>query len=68
MMDNLTDIGKAIKTRRKLLKLTQDELAEISRISVRSLKAIELGKGNPGISQLNKVLDALGLKISIGIK
>lgn len=67
-MDNLTDISKAIKTRRKLLKLTQDELAEISRISVRSLKAIELGKGNPGISQLNKVLDTLGLKITIGIK
>lgn len=67
-MDNLTDISIAIKTRRKLLKLTQDELAEISRISVRSLKAIELAKGNPGISQLNKVLDTLGLKISIGIK
>lgn len=67
-MDNLTDISIAIKTRRKLLKLTQDELAEISRISVRSLKAIELGKGNPGISQLNKVLDTLGLKITIGIK
>jgi len=67
-MDNLADIGKAMKTRRKLLKLTQDELAEISGISVRSLKAIELGKGNPGLLQLNKVLNTIGLKIIVGIK
>ena len=67
-MDKLIVIGKAIKIRRKLLGLTQDELAEISGISVRSLKAVELGKGNPGISQLNRVLDALGMKITIGIK
>jgi len=67
-MNKLIDIGKAIKVRRKLLGLTQNELAEISGISVRSLKAVELGKGNPGISQLNRVLDALGMKITIGIK
>jgi len=67
-MNDTKEIGNVIKSRRKLLKLTQDELAEISDISLRSLKAIELGKGNPSIAQLSKVLDAIGLKITIGKK
>jgi len=67
-MNDLKDIGKEIKERRKLLKITQEELAEISGISLRSLKAIELGKGNPTVSQLSKVLDAVGLRIIIGLK
>ncbi len=50
------------------MRLTQDELAEISGISLRSLKAIELGKGNPSIAQLNKLLDAIGLKVTLGKK
>ena len=67
-MTNLNEIGKIIKSRRKLLQLTQDELAEISGISLRSLKSMELGKGNPSIEQLDKVLDAIGLKMSVGKK
>jgi y4mF family transcriptional regulator len=67
-MRNLRNIGQEIKDRRKFLQITQEELAEISGISLRSLKAIELGKANPSISQLNKVLDAIGLKIEIGKK
>ena len=67
-MKNLRDIGREIKDRRKLLQITQEELAEISGVSLRSLKAIELGKGNPTVSQLNKVLEAIGLRIIIGLK
>ncbi len=61
-------IGNLIKERRKLLQINQENLSEISGVSLRSLKAIELGQGNPGIKQLTKIFDTLGLKIKIGIK
>ncbi len=67
-MQYLNEIARQIKKRRKLLGINQDALAEISGVSVRSLKAIETGKGNPSIEQLSKILDALGLKINIGVK
>ncbi len=59
------EIGKEIKRRRNFLKLSQNDLAEHSGISVRSLKDIESGKGNPGILQLLKLLDVLGMEINI---
>lgn len=58
-------IGEIIKKRRKLLKITQIDLSEISSVSLRSLKDIETGKGNPTISQLLKILNSLGLKLNI---
>jgi y4mF family transcriptional regulator len=62
------EIGIAIKDRRKFLKMTQKELADIVDAGLRSLVDIENGKGNPTIQQLNKILDVLGLKINITIK
>ena len=67
-MNTKNYIGEQIKKRRKFLKLTQDDLAEISDISVRSLKAVEKGEGNPGLRQLIKLLDTLGLEIKVGIR
>ena len=67
-MTKLEKIGSEIRKRRRLLGINQESLAEISGISLRSLKSIETGKGNPGIEQLTKVLDVLGLKLTIGIK
>lgn len=62
------EIGKSIKDRRKFLKITQKELSDIVEVGLRSLVDIENGKGNPTIEQLNKILDALGLKINLDIK
>jgi y4mF family transcriptional regulator len=67
-MNTLSYIGAEIKKRRKLLKITQNDLAEISEVSIRSLKDIETGKGNPTIIQLLKILDTLGLVIKIKSK
>lgn len=58
-------IGKQVRERRRLLKVTQYDLSEIAGVSLRSLKAIEKGKGNPGFNQLDKLLGVLGLKITI---
>jgi transcriptional regulator with XRE-family HTH domain len=67
-MDEIIKIGQIIKERRKSLNVIQNDLAEISGISVRSLKEIEIGNGNPTLMQLIKILNSLGLKLNVKIK
>lgn len=67
-MLTLIQIAKEIKKRRKLLRISQNDLAEISGISLRSLKEIESGTGNPGINQIEKVLDPLGFELKLQLK
>ncbi len=62
------DIGQLIKKRRKFLKLTQIDLAEIIGMSRRSLQMLEKGEGNPTFEQLSKILSTLGLEIQISVK
>ena len=65
---NITLINEIIQKRRKFLKLTQEQLSERAGVSLRSLKLIEYGQGNPTIQQLTKVLDILGLKLKVDLK
>jgi transcriptional regulator with XRE-family HTH domain len=62
---NILEIGKVIKERRKFLKINQKEFSDIIGIGLRSLVDLENGKGNPTVIQLNKICDALGLKLEI---
>ena len=57
------DFGKIIKERRNLLGLTQQDLADYSGLSLRIIKSIETGKGNPSLNTLHKLVDILGLEI-----
>jgi len=57
-----------LKDRRETLKVTQEYLAELSGVSLRTLKAIESGKGNPTIETLNKLAEVLGLELKLEIK
>lgn len=59
-MNTLSELAIAIKKRRRVLKITQVDLAQISRVSLRSLKEIERGKANPTWNQVTKILVALG--------
>lgn len=61
-------IGEQIRLRRKELKITQPDLADIAGISVNTLYKIERGQANPTIEVLGKILDVLGLEITVGIK
>jgi y4mF family transcriptional regulator len=65
MTDLLEQLGKQIRERRNFLRITQGDLAEIAGVSLRSLIDIEQGKGNPSLNQLIKILDVLGLQITI---
>ena len=64
----MSDYYEIIKNRRKFLKISQIELADIAGISRRSLQEIESGKSNPGINQLAKILEVLGLEMKIEVK
>lgn len=62
------DLKDVIKQRRKKLGITQMDLAEISEISIATIKDIERGKGNPSLSTVKKILDILGMEIEYKIK
>jgi transcriptional regulator with XRE-family HTH domain len=59
---------KQLKDRRESLQVTQDTLADISGVSLRALKQLETGKGNPTLDTLSKLADALGLELSLQLK
>lgn len=59
------DLGRSIAVRRKLLGLTQEELAALAGVSTRFLSSLEGGKPTARLSTVLSVLDALGLEVSI---
>jgi transcriptional regulator with XRE-family HTH domain len=59
---------KMIKERRESLQVTQETLAELSGVGLRTVKQFESGKGNPTLITLQKLGDALGLEITMKIK
>jgi putative transcriptional regulator len=61
----LSHFSHAIKARRARLDLTQEVLAQIAGVSLRSLKAMEKGTGNPTLSQLTRVISVLGWDLEL---
>ncbi len=57
-----------IKERRTLLGLTQQDLADYTGLSLRIIKSIEVGKGNPSMNTLSKIADVLGLEVMLKVK
>ncbi|WP_339894400.1 helix-turn-helix transcriptional regulator [uncultured Algibacter sp.] len=61
-------IGKSIKQRRKTLRVTQPQVAELANISVNTLYKIERGQANPTLETLTKIADVLGLEVILQVK
>lgn len=59
---------KIIKERRETLRVTQETLAELSGVGLRTIKQFESGKGNPTLLTLQKLSDVLGMEVSITLK
>lgn len=59
---------KLVKERREMLKITQETLAELSGVGLRTLKQFESGKGNPTLLTLQKIADVLGMEVSLNLK
>lgn len=65
---HLSELIETIKERREALQVTQQGLAELSGVGLRTLKQFESGKGNPTLSTLHKISDVLGMEICLKIK
>lgn len=65
---HFTELIKSIKERREVLHVTQETLAELSGVGLRTLKQFESGKGNPTLLTLQKISDVLGMEVSLKIK
>jgi transcriptional regulator with XRE-family HTH domain len=63
-----SDLINIIKARREILKVTQETLAEMAGIGLRTLKQFESGKGNPTLHTLQKISDVLGMELCLKIK
>ena len=61
-------LGEEIKVRRTVLKIRQQELADLAGVSINTVVAIERGTGNPRIETLVSVCDVLGLQIVTKLK
>lgn len=62
------DLISSIKERREMLQVTQETLADLSGVGLRTLKQFESGKGNPTLKTINKLADALGMELTFQIK
>lgn len=61
-------IVKLLKERREMLKITQESLADLSGVALRTVKQLEAGKGNPTYKTLQDIADVLGLELVIQVK
>lgn len=62
------ELIKTIKERREVLQVTQETLAELSGVGLRTLKQFESGKGNPTLLTLSKLADVLGMEVNLIVK
>ena len=63
-----SELIKTIKERREALQVTQETVAELSGIGLRTLKQFEGGTGNPTLLTLQRIADVLGLDVSLTLK
>ena len=62
------ELIQTIKARREMLQVTQETLAELSGVGLRTLKQLESGKGNPTLQTLEKLADVLGMEVCLQLK
>jgi len=63
--DSYANLGSAIRSRRRALKLTQEDLSDISGVSLRLVHELEHGKETVRLGNLIKILSSLGLHMEL---
>ena len=61
-------LAEVIKSRRKTLDISQQDLAEMAGIGLATIKDIERGKGNQSIGTVSKIMEVLGMEIEYKIR
>jgi transcriptional regulator with XRE-family HTH domain len=62
---HLNNIIETLKKRRIRLQVTQETLTLLTGVSLRTIKQLEAGKGNPTLETIQKLADALGLELQL---
>lgn len=57
--------GAQVRARRRALGLSQQEVAELAGVAVRTVHAVEAGKATLRLDALLAVLDAVGLRMAL---
>jgi len=65
---HLENLIQTIKERREMMRVTQETLAALSGVGLRTLKQFESGKGNPTLLTIQKLADVLGMEVCLQIK
>ena len=64
----LDELGSLLSRRRKGLKISKQELAELCGVSVHAICNLERGAGNPTFDVLSSVAETLGLELGLSPK
>ena len=60
------NVAETLKASRKALRLSQEQLAEISGVSRNTICAYEAGTRSPNVKNMDILLNAMGLELRIG--
>jgi len=60
-----SELGAAIRARRLELDLTQEDLADVARVTLRFVSELERGKETAQFSGIRRILSALGLDLFV---
>lgn len=61
-------LSAVIKSRRKTLAISQQDLAEMAGVGLATIKDIERGKGNPSMRTVSKIMEVLGMEIEYKVR
>lgn len=64
-MTTATDIGSALRAARRRLGLTQQEVADLSGLSDRTVRDLEKGSSSPSLGAVIAVATVLGLRLEV---
>lgn len=65
---HFTTLNHFIKARRDALQISQQTLADLSGVGLRTLKQFESGNGNPTIKTITQIAAVLGLELCLQVK
>ncbi len=64
----MKSLGSQIRMRRRALKLTQQELADLAEVSSHFVLDVEKGKESIRLDKLTKILKVLGLDLELKLR
>lgn len=62
------DLVEVIKSQRKKLRISQQDLAEMADVSIATIKQIEAGRGNPSLSTVESIMEVLGMEVKYEVR